>query len=288
MEVKIFVDVLFIINFIIDYILLSVTSFFIKKRTKILNMVLSASVGGVFSSVIFFVPLGMFFSAVFTFLASVLMMLIAFGKNHFIKLLKDTSALYLITCVTGGLTYAFSGKTNFKGVYSNNILYADINAYSLLFVFLMSVIIIHCATGYIKKQKIKSSYIYEVTIEKNGKNITDFAFFDSGNFLTDPISQKSVIVAEWKSVSPLFDEPEITDAIVKNPCDFVYIGCKNLGGVTGMYAFTPDSVTSEEIKFDKEFLIAITQTPLDRDGSYRMLLPNTFSAKGYNNGSHFS
>lgn len=286
MEVKIFVDVLFIINFIIDYILLSITSFFIKKRTKILNMILSASVGGVFSAVIFFVPMEWYLSVISVFSMGLLMILIAFGKKSFSRLLKDTFTLYLVSLVAGGLSFAFLPKYNH--IFGNGIFYSDINAYSLLFVFLMSVIIIHCATGYIKKQKIKSSYIYEVTIEKNGKNITDYAFFDSGNFLTDPISQKSVIVAEWKSVSPLFDETEITDAIVKNPCDFVYIGCKNLGGVTGMYAFTPDSVTSEEIKFDKEFLIAITQTPLDRDGSYRMLLPNTFSAKGYNNGSHFS
>ncbi len=34
MTVKVYVDVLFIINFIIDYILLSITSLFVKKKAK--------------------------------------------------------------------------------------------------------------------------------------------------------------------------------------------------------------------------------------------------------------
>ena len=286
MEVKIYVDVLFIINFIIDYILLSVTSLFARKRLKILNTVLASTVGGVFSSVIFFVPVGVFFSAVFTFSAGLLMILIAFGKRSFLKILKDTAILYLVSLVTGGLAFSFLPKYNH--IFNNGIIYADINAYSMLFVFVTSVIIIHSATGYVRRQKIKSSYIYEITVERNGRSISDFAFFDSGNFLTDPISQKGVIVAEWKSVSPLFEETKITDAIVKNPQDFVYIGCKNLGATTGLYAFSPDKVTSEEMNFCEDFLVAVTETPLDRDGSYRMLLPNAaIFGKGYNNEHNF-
>ena len=288
MEVKIFMDVLFIINFIIDYILLSATSLLIRKRTKILNMILASTVGGVFSAIIFFVPMNVFSSAFSAFSASLFMILIAFGKGHFLKILKDTAVLYLISAVTGGLAFAFLTKFNLPHAFGNGIFYADINAYSLLFIFLMSVIIIHCATGYIRRQKIKSSYIYEITVEKNGRIITDFAFFDSGNFLADPISQKGVIVAEWKSVSTLFDEMKITDAIVRNPQDFVYIGCKNFDGVTGLYAFSPDKVTFDDADFYKDFLIAVTETPLDREGSYRMLLPNTaLSGKGYNNEHHF-
>lgn len=286
MEVKVFVDVLFIINFIIDYILLSVTSLFARKRLKILNTVLASTVGGVFSAVIFFVPMAHFLSVISAFSVSLFMILIAFGKRSFLKILKDTAILYLVSFVTGGLAFAVLPK--YDSLFNNGIIYADINAYSLLFVFVMSVIIIHGATGYIRRQKIKFSYIYEITVEKNGRSISDFAFFDSGNFLTDPLSQKSVIVAEWKSVAPLFNDMKITDAIVKNPQDFVYIGCKNFSGITGLYAFYPDKITSNDADFSEDFLIAVTETPLDKEGSYRMLLPNTtHSGKGYKNEHRF-
>lgn len=42
-----------------------------------------------------------------------------------------------------------------------------------------------------------------------------------------------------------------------------------------MYAFSPDKVTSSEICFFEPVLVAITEIPLDKDGSYRIILPNS-------------
>ncbi len=288
MEVKIYVDILFIINFIIDYILLSVTSFFVKKEAKIINTFASATVGATFSAVMFFAPIAIGFSITASFLAALLMIFIAFGKRPILAILKDTVCFYLVCALSGGLAFALVSKEALPYVINNGIFYADINAYSLLFALFTTAIIIHSATGYIRKQKIKSSYLYEVTIHRRGKTITDNAFFDSGNFLCDPITQRSVIVAEWQSVSPLFEEDKITEAIVNNPKDFVYIGCKSAFGVSGLYAFSPDEVTSDEINLPSEILIAVTETPLDKDGYYRLLLPNTaYTKKGLHNGHHF-
>ena len=276
MEVKIYVDVLFIINFIIDYILLSVTTFFAKKSPSLLKMCLSSSIGALFSSAMFFVPESSLFSFFSSLTVAFLMVFFAFGANKSFVLIKDTAIFYLVSAVISGVGFSmiFSGKMSQTAI-NNGIFYKDINAYNLLLVFVISVFLIHTATGYIKKQKIKSSYIYNVTIERNGKTVCDSALFDSGNFMRDPISQKSVIIAEWQSVSSLFDESAVTEAIVNNPKDFLYISCNGIGGNTGMYAFSPDKVTSSEICFFEPVLVAITEIPLDKDGSYRIILPNS-------------
>ncbi len=276
MEVKIFVDVLFIINFIIDYILLSVTSFFAKKSPSLFKMCLSSVIGALFSSAMFFVPESSLFSFFSSLTVAFLMVFFAFGTNKAFVLIKDTAIFYLVSAVVSGIgfSFVFSGKI-LKSAINNGIFYADINAYTLLLVFVVSVFLIHTSTGYIKKQKIKSSYIYNVTIERNGRTICDSALFDTANFMRDPISQKSVIIAEWQSVSSLFDENAITEAIVNNPKDFLYIACNGIGGSTGMYAFSPDKVTSSEICFFEPVLVAITEIPLDKDGSYRIILPNS-------------
>ena len=276
MEVKIFVDVLFIINFIIDYILLSVTSFFAKKSPSLFKMCLSSVIGALFSSAMFFVPESSFFSFFSSLTVAFLMVFFAFGTNKAFVLIKDTAILYLVSAVMSGIcfSFVFSGKFSQSAI-NNGIFYTDINAYTLLLVFVISVFLIHTSTGYIKKQKIKSSYIYNVTIERNGRTVCDSALFDTANFMRDPISQKSVIIAEWQSVSSLFDEDAITEAIVNNPKDFLYIACNGIGGSTGMYAFSPDKVTSSEICFFEPVLVAITEIPLDKDGSYRIILPNS-------------
>lgn len=276
MEVKIYVDVLFIINFIIDYILLSATSFFARKFPGILRLCMASSVGAVFAAASFFMPFNTFFSLLATVSVAFLMVMVAFGSKKCVTLLKNTAIFILVCTAASGIAFAaiFSGKTSDIAV-NNGIFYADINAYTMLLIFICAIAIIHTATGYIKRQKIKNSFLYNITIEKNSKKAEDVALFDSGNFMTDPISQKSVIIAEWQSVSSLFNEDKITQAIVNHPKDFVYIGCHGLGGVTGMYAFSPDKVTSDEIEFLEPVLVAITEMSLDKEGSYRMILPNT-------------
>ena len=275
MEVRIYVDVLFIINFIIDYILLSVTSFFAKKSPGIIRMLSGASVGALFASVAFFMPFDSALTLFLSFSVSVLMIAITFGIKKTSVLLKELSVFYLIsTAISGiGFSVVFSGKAS--AAVNNGIFYADIDAYTLLCVFIASIILIHTATGYIRKQKIKSSFLYHVTIEKYGKTISDVAFYDSGNFLSDPITHKSVLVAEWQTVSGLFDETKVTEAIVNHTKDFLYIGCSSFGKTTGMYAFTPDKVYSDEIKLQEPILVAITENILDKEGTYRMILPNT-------------
>lgn len=276
MEVKIFVDVLFIINFIIDYILLSVTSLFIKKSPGILKLAVGSGIGALYSACAFFMPMNSFFSLFSTVATAFLMVIVSFGAKNAFVLFKNTAIFYLVCISASGIAFGvvFSGKMS-KISINNGIFYADVNAYTLLFGFIISIIIIHTATGYIKKQKIKSSFLYNVTIEKNGKVICDTALFDTGNFAKDPISQKSVIIAEWRSISPLFQENKITEAIVENPKDFVYIGCRGFGSGVGMYAFSPDKVYSEEIDFSEPVLVAVCERKLDKDGIFRMILPNT-------------
>ncbi len=276
MEVRIYVDVLFIINFIIDYILLSITSFFAKKPSGIIRMLSGASIGALFASVTFFMPCNNVLSVFLSFSVSVLMIAVTFGIKKTSTLLKDISLFYLISTAISGIGFSviFSGKTSVTAI-NNGIFYADINAYSLLCVFIASIVIIHTATGYIRKQKIKSSFLYHVTIEKYGKTVSDVAFYDSGNFLSDPISHKSVMVAEWQTVSGLFEETKVTEAIVNHTKDFLYIGCNSFGKTTGMYAFTPDNVYSDEVKLSEPILVAITENILDKEGTYRMILPNT-------------
>lgn len=278
MEVKVFVDVLFIINFIIDYVLLSVTSFFVKKPTRIPRMCIASVIGALYASVVFFLPINTFFSLLGTAGIAILMVFVAFGTKSARALLKDISVFYLVSIATSGIGFGiiFSGKASQTAV-NNGIFYADINAYTLLFIFAASIFVIHTATGYIKKQKIKSAYMYNITIEKNGKTVSDVALFDSGNFMSDPITQKGVIIAEWQTISPLFTEDKITEAIVNHPDEFVYIGCRGLSSESAMFAFSPDKVSSDEIDFDEPVLIAITENQLDKSGSYRMLLPNTIS-----------
>lgn len=278
MTVKVYVDVLFIINFIIDYILLSITSFFIKKKNSVFRTSLASIFGAVYASFVFFIPLGVFFIFTLSAVISFLMVIIAFGGKNAVFLLKNIAVFYLVSFVSAGAGFAVLvlgnrfGKINFA--VNSGIFYADINAYTMLAVFVLSVTIIHMATGYIKKQRIKSQYLYNVTIEKNGKSVTDTALFDTGNFLREPVSQKSVIIAEWQTVSSLFQESSLHECVANAPKEFMYIPFRGIGACSGLYAFTPDKIFSDEIKVPESVFVGISEMQLDTEGGYRMILPN--------------
>lgn len=278
MTVKVYVDVLFIINFIIDYILLAVTALFIKKRPCILRTCLASAFGAVYASFIFFIPLGTFFVFTLSGIVSLLMVVIAYGAKSATALLKNLAVFYLVSFVTSGAGFAVLflgnkyGKINFA--VNAGVFYADINAYTMLAVFVLSVAVIHLSAGYIRKQRIKQTFLYNVTIEKNGKSVTDTALFDTGNFLRDPISQNSVVIAEWQTVSALFPRGTLSECVARQPGEFTYIPCHGINGNAGLFAFRPDKISSDEITLSDSVFVGITETSLDREGGYRMILPN--------------
>ena len=114
MEVKVYVDVLFIINFIIDYILLSVTSFFVKKTPAVFKMCISSFIGALFAATVFFLPINAVFSLFFSAATAFLMVFVAFGAKKTTVLIKDVAIFYLVAISASGVGFAaiFSGKAS--------------------------------------------------------------------------------------------------------------------------------------------------------------------------------
>ncbi len=284
MTVTVYWDVIFIVNFIIDALLLFVTSFFLKKRNKTIKILLAASVGALFAAIIFFLSLPSFFVCLISVFVSFLMVFFAFGAKSVSLFFKNVSLFYLISFIIGGLGFwALMLLNTYAGLcffINAGILYLDINAYTVLACFLSALFIIHIATGFLKKQRIKSHFLYDVTIEKNGKFVTHTALYDTGNFLKDPISQKSVLISEWNAVSPLFSCDTLKEYVAQNPHEFIYIPMRSVGTKTGVFAFLPDRILSQSLVFPGDVYVGISETSLDKEGTYQMLLPNDTQISG--------
>lgn len=278
---KIYIDVLFIINFITDYLLLAVTALFIRQKTGILRKLLAAALGALFGCVAFFLPVGSLYMIPLSILAATGMVAAAFGIKKGAALFRHTAVFLVISFAGAGAGFALLSLGNkYRGIsyaIKGGTFYADIPAYALLAAFLLALGVVHFACGHIKKVRIKSRYLYDVTIVKDGKSITEQALFDTGNFLTDPVSQRSVLIAEWDFVSELFHADTLAEAVAEAPGEFLYIPCRGIGGNTGIFAFCPDKITSTEISLHDAAFVGISETPLDSDGNYRMILPNTAS-----------
>lgn len=194
--VVIYVDVLFLVNFLITFFLLLLTSKLSKNEINLLRAVAGSLIGGVYSLVILADDLKFFVSYLGKFAAGCIIVAAAFKINGFKNYIKEVVIFFFSNLIFVGVIVG--GWMIFKPpgvVINNNTIYFNISAKLLLFsalaAYVVSTVVIR-----IYNNKIAKKEIYRVTVEKNGKEFKFFAFADSGNNLKEPFSNYPVIVAD--------------------------------------------------------------------------------------------
>ena len=84
----IYVDVLFVVNFFITYLLLFATSFLAKSEMKQYRAIIASIAGGLYSLVIICDKLNFLISTLGKIAVSILIVFIAFGFKRFLVFLK--------------------------------------------------------------------------------------------------------------------------------------------------------------------------------------------------------
>ncbi|MCI8314119.1 MAG: sigma-E processing peptidase SpoIIGA [Lachnospiraceae bacterium] len=115
---------------------------------------------------------------------------------------------------------------------------------------------------------VESRHIYEVTLTEEGENVVYKALFDTGNFLTDPISGKPVSVVE---------ETDITRRWLEMyPQKYKVIPYQSVGRAHGIL----EGIVVDELMIQKEreqvvkkgAVIALYKGKLSGDGAFQMIL----------------
>ncbi len=187
----VYLDLVFILNFLIDLLLLITTTIVLKRRVKIKRLILGAIFGSI-SLLFLFIKTTTLLLFFFKIIIAIIMVLIVFGYKGIRYTLNNILYLYLISIIYGGFLYFL--KIEFA--YKNNGLIFYNNGLSLNFIIilLISPLILYF---YLKSnRKIKQHYsnYYEISIYINNekKNLT--AYLDTGNNLYDPYLKRPIIL----------------------------------------------------------------------------------------------
>ena len=223
----VYVDVLFVMNFFITYLLLTVTKLLTKATVKTYRMLLGAVAGAVYSLVIFAPDLSFLLTLFGRILISVLIILITFGFKRLVPYLKSLACFYFSNMLFLGVILALWMTFKPNGIVVNNdAVYFDIPATALLTLALISYLI-SVAVVKIYNYTLAKKEIYTLTVVKGGKEYRMFAFLDSGNRLTEPFSNYPVIIVDEGKIS--FEAERI-------------IPYNTVGGEGMLKAFKPDKV----------------------------------------------
>lgn len=182
---KMYIDLFFIFNVIIDYIIIMSTSILLKRRTSYIRMILSSLIGGI-SSLVLFTSLN---KIVIEIVSIVIMVLISFGYKGIRYLINNILYMYILSTLLGGIIYLFNIKVS--------------NSMFLTYLIII-VISIEIMLLYIKEnKKMRSIYnnYYRVDIYfKDREKLSLIGFVDTGNNLYDPYKKRPVIIVHNKYI----------------------------------------------------------------------------------------
>ena len=181
----IYIDLLIIINFLFDFLLLLTVNIALKRYSKIRKLIL-ASLFGELTLLSLFIPISSIFLTILKIIMGIIMVLIAFGYKNIKYTLYNALYLYMTSVILGGFVYFL------------NIEFKNMNYLIILFI---APLILYVFIKSIKVLKEIKNYYYKVSILfENNFKIEITGFLDTGNKLVDPITNKPIILINKKKI----------------------------------------------------------------------------------------
>lgn len=206
----VYVDVLFAVNLLINYILINASGILSKINRNKLRIGFGAFIGASYSLLIFFPDFSVLFTTICKLLISMLIVAASFPFYTVKSYIKTLIIFYMVSfgfggCVLGVFYFSDIGA-RLGAVYSNGIFYFNLPWTVLA----LSGILFYLA---IKICGIISAKFYhgenlrkKLRISLGEKTTELTALLDTGNALIDPVTLSPVIIAEYKSLKPLFSD----------------------------------------------------------------------------------
>ena len=272
----IYVDTLFLLNALVDYLLLLCAARLAGEPLKRLRFALGAVLGGGYAVAIFLPGLGFLESPLCRLAAAVLMVLAAFQGSR--RLGRQVLIFFALSCAFAGGVLAVSmlggqGLSLNRGViYSGMdlkiVLLSAAGCYVVLSLLLQKVVRHTSLTGELK----------QVRLELGERAVELTALTDTGNTLTDPVTGQGVMVAEGTRLLPLFPPEQRPDArALRDPAGAL----ERLTGAGGRFRLLP----YRSVGVDRGLLLAVRVDRAVVDGQGRgamvvALSPNPVSDGG--------
>lgn len=263
----VYVDILVLLNFLVDYFLLLLVAKLLNIKYKIKRLVFGAFVGGISALYIFISVKYKIIEVLINCLISALICLCAFGFKSIKLFLKRTLSLYIVSCLYAAIMFLLHKTFKPNGlVINNSVVFIDI---SPLFLVLATVIIYLSLIIFKKifKTDAKFSKRADITLclENNTTNLS--AIIDSGNSIEDVFFQNEIIIVDSDAVSKLFK----TNNLKKNKDyknRYRLIPCDTVAGATCLEGYRIDKATvnieKKKILLNKPVL-AISKSKLTDD-----------------------
>lgn len=248
---KIYLDLIFMINFFFDSLLLLTVKVVLKRNIKIKRIIIGGIIGG-FSTFLLLIKLNNITLFLFKVVISILMILITFGYQNIKYTLKNLGYLYIISIILGGFLYLLNIEFSYKS--DGIIFYHNGLSINFILMIILSPIAIYLYIKQSRDLKNNYSYYHKVNIKYNKKNIDITGFLDTGNKLKDPYMGIPIIIVN----KDIFDEKEIND--------YILVPLNTINNNSMLKCIKVDSIYIDGNKLNKKALIGLSPNKINIDG----------------------
>lgn len=278
----VYVDTLFLLNALVDYLLLLCAARLAGEPLKRIRFTLGAALGGGYAVAIFLPGLAFLERPPCRLAAAALMVLAAFGGSR--RLGRQAALFFALSCAFAGGILAISlvGGTGLS--LNRGVVYSGMD----LKIVLLSAAGCYAALSLLLQKSAKhirfTGELKQVRLELGERAVELTALTDTGNTLTDPVTGRGVMVAEGLRLGPLFPpEGSPGPADLRDPAGAL----ERLGAAGGRFRLLPYRAVGVDrglllaVRVDRAvvdgqdmgaMVVALSPNPVSDGGGYAALL----------------
>ena len=213
----VYVDLLFLINFSMDFLCFYLSAKIMSVRLSTLRAILAAILGGIYSGIVLFFSAGYFFSLALDLAVCFLLCAIAFGRKN--GLFFSSVVFFSVSMALGGFMTALFNLFNrlgFSSLERTEDMDDGISVWLFALLALVSGVITLLGGRFFKRNAKVRKVELRITEGKRRKVFN--ALVDSGNLLRDPISGVACIVVDVRAARGVFDKTLLDVAAREGIC----------------------------------------------------------------------
>jgi len=289
----IYLDIIWLLNFLIDLLLLLLTSFVLKKKTTKTRLFLGAMFASLYLLFLFYPIVSFMTHPIMKGIYSILIILITFQFQQFRSFVQALLMFYFVNFAVGGgligLHFFLQVDQSFiQGTFATrgNQFGSPISWLFVIVGFPLMYYYTKNRFDSVETVKIRYEETVDVSIEIDGKVFYLKGFIDSGNQLTDPFTQKPVMILDMTKLTEklpkdlIFLSKEKPESFTDIPDQYSgrisLVPYRTIGNEQQfLWTIRPDKIIVYE--GDKAFdcsktLIGLSSISLGENGEYECLL----------------
>ena len=250
---KIYIDLVLLLNFGFDLILLFGVAIILRRQTTLKRLLIGATVGSV-TILSMFVEMSSITLFLIKVVISILMVLIVFGYKDIRYFSNNLFYLYTSSIMLGGFLYFLNLQFSYKN--EGLIFYFDGLSVNVIVLIVLSPIIIYAYVkqGLLLKNNYSNYYNVDIYL-KDGRILETTAFMDTGNNLEDPYKKRPIILVNKDLLELDYNQ----QGIVLVPYEAI-----NYHGL--LKCIIPEKIFIQGVGFRSNFLIGISNEKIMIDG----------------------